>query len=97
MRTAIFLTAGLLLMASLLIVAKLFSEHYPSAPNLALGLGLSFTLIQALKSQGFNTFAIPVGGLVTVVVFGAAVGVIASIRPASKAAKLNVLEAISSE
>lgn len=65
--------------------------------GLLLGLGLSFTLIQALKSQGFNTFAIPVGGLVTVVVFGAAVGVIASIRPASKAAKLNVLEAISSE
>ncbi len=45
MRTAIFLTAGLLLMASLLIVAKLFSEHYPSAPNLALGLGLSLWLV----------------------------------------------------
>jgi hypothetical protein len=42
MRTILFLTAGLLLMASLLIVAKLFSEHFPAAPNglIALGLGL---------------------------------------------------------
>lgn len=44
MRTALFLTAGLLLMASLLIVAKLFSGHYPSAPNWALVLGLGLWL-----------------------------------------------------
>jgi hypothetical protein len=42
MRTILFLVSGLLLMSSFLIVAKLFSEHFPSAPNwgLALGLGL---------------------------------------------------------
>jgi hypothetical protein len=44
MRTALFLAAGLLLMASLLVLAKLFSEHYPSAPNLALAIGLSLWL-----------------------------------------------------
>lgn len=44
MRTAMFLIAGLFLMASLLIVAKLFSEHYPSAPNLALAFGLNLWL-----------------------------------------------------
>lgn len=44
MRTAMFLAAGLFLMASLLIVAKLFSEHYPSAPNGALALGLGLWL-----------------------------------------------------
>ena len=44
MRTALFLTAGLLLMASLLIIAKLFSEHFPSAPNWALAAGLSLWL-----------------------------------------------------
>jgi hypothetical protein len=44
MRTALFLTSGLLLMASLLIVAKLFSEHFPSALNWALALGLSLWL-----------------------------------------------------
>lgn len=45
MRTALFLTSGLLLMASLLIVAKLFSQHLPSAPNWALALGLSLWLV----------------------------------------------------
>lgn len=45
MRTALFLTSGLLLMASLLIVAKLFSRHLPSAPNWALALGLSLWLV----------------------------------------------------
>jgi hypothetical protein len=40
----LFLASGLLLMASLLIVAKLFSEHFPSAPNLAIALGLTLWL-----------------------------------------------------
>ena len=44
MRTALFLAAGLFLMASLLISAKFFSEHFPGAPNLALGLGLALWL-----------------------------------------------------
>ena len=44
MRTILFLTSGLLLMASLLIVAKLFAEHFPSAPNWAVALGLSLWL-----------------------------------------------------
>ena len=44
MRTALFLTSGLLMMASILIVAKLFSEHFPSAPSWALALGLGLWL-----------------------------------------------------
>jgi hypothetical protein len=44
MRTLLFLTSGLLLMASLLILAKLFSEHFPSASNWALALGLCLWL-----------------------------------------------------
>jgi hypothetical protein len=44
MRTVLFLTSGLFLMASLLIIAKLFSEHFPSAPNWALALGPSLWL-----------------------------------------------------
>lgn len=36
MRTLAFLVAGTLLMASALLVAKMFSEHFPSAPNWAL-------------------------------------------------------------
>jgi hypothetical protein len=44
MRTILFLSSGLLLMASFLIAAKLFSEHYPSAPNWAVAIGLAIWL-----------------------------------------------------
>ena len=44
MRTALFLIAGVLLMASLLIPAKLFVEHLPWAPNVALVFGLAVWL-----------------------------------------------------
>jgi hypothetical protein len=44
MRTILFLVSGLMLMASFLIAAKLFSEHFPSAPNWALSAGLGLWL-----------------------------------------------------
>jgi hypothetical protein len=45
MRTVLLLISGLLLMASLLIVGKLFSEHFPHAPTWALALGLALWLV----------------------------------------------------
>lgn len=51
MRTALFLTSGLLLVASLLILAKLFSEHFPSAPTWALALGLSLWLAATVANM----------------------------------------------
>ena len=65
--------------------------------GLALGLGLSYTLVRGLVSRGITDFRVPVGGIVTVVIFGAGLGVVAALRPAAKAAKLNVLQAISTE
>jgi hypothetical protein len=41
MRTVLFLVSGFLFMASLLIVAKLFSQYFPSALNWAIGIGLA--------------------------------------------------------
>lgn len=63
----------------------------------ALGLLLSYTMVKVLVSQGITEFAIPGAGMITVVVFGAVLGVVASLWPAYKTSKLNVLEAISSE
>ena len=63
----------------------------------ALGLLLSYTMVKVLVSQGITTFAIPVTGMVTVVIFGAVLGVVASIWPAYKTSKLNVLQAIATE
>ena len=39
MRTILLLVAGMLMMGSLLIPAKLFAEHFPSALNYSLALG----------------------------------------------------------
>ena len=65
--------------------------------GIVLGLALSYTMVQALASQGITEFQVPVTGMVVVVVFGAALGVLASVRPSYKAAKLNVLDAIATE
>lgn len=61
MRTALFLLSGLLLMASLLIPARLFSEHFPAALNWALTLGLglwlavtSFNLWIGINKAGYS-------------------------------------------
>ena len=65
--------------------------------GIALGIGLSYVMVRALKSQGITEFAVPVGGMIAVVVFGAVLGIVASIFPARRAAKLNVLDAIATE
>jgi hypothetical protein len=36
MRTVLFLSAGILLLVAFYVLARLFSEHYPNAPNVAL-------------------------------------------------------------
>ena len=68
-----------------------------TAIGIGLGLGLSYTMVQVLESKGINQFDIDPTFLVIVVLGGAALGVIASVRPSFKASKLNVLEAISTE
>ncbi|QGG96361.1 ABC transporter permease [Actinomarinicola tropica] len=65
--------------------------------GLALAVGLSYSLIQGLGPQGFSAFQVPVGQMAIIVVVGALLGVLASLLPARRAAKLNVLEAIASE
>lgn len=65
--------------------------------GVVLGLGLSWVLVKGLASQGIDTFTVPVTGLVVEVVFGAALGILASFNPARRAAKLNVLDAIATE
>ena len=38
MRTTLFLSSGLLLLACLAILSRLFSEHFPSSANWAIGV-----------------------------------------------------------
>ena len=65
--------------------------------GLCVGLLASWALVKALGDFGLTTFRIPVGGLVTVVVVAALLGVLASVRPARRAARLQVLDAIATE
>ena len=65
--------------------------------GLAIGALFGWALQQALVSEGVTELRIPVGQLVVYLVFAGLVGVIAAIWPARRAAKLNVLEAISYE
>ncbi len=65
--------------------------------GLVIGVFFGWALQQALADQGVSELRIPVGQLVGYLVFAGLAGVFAAIWPARRAAKLNVLEAISYE
>ena len=62
--------------------------------GLVLGLVLSRGMVQALRSEGLGVYEVPIGSLVVIVIGAAALGVLASIRPSRRAARLNMLDAI---
>jgi putative ABC transport system permease protein len=61
------------------------------------GLALSRVIVQALEGFGLTRFAIPVGTMLVVVLVAGLLGVLASVRPARRAARLDVLQAIATE
>jgi putative ABC transport system permease protein len=65
--------------------------------GIVIGILFGWALQQALANQGVTQLKIPVGQLVFYLVFAGLIGVLAAIWPARRAAKLNVLEAISYE
>jgi putative ABC transport system permease protein len=65
--------------------------------GVVIGIAFGWALQQALEPEGFSELGIPGGQLVIYVVFAAVLGVVFAIFPARRAAKLNVLEAISYE
>ena len=62
-----------------------------------LGLVLSWAVLKALESQGLSEFTVPVATMVVIVVAAAVLGTLSSIRPARRAAKLAILDAIATE
>ncbi|GAA2145406.1 ABC transporter permease [Glycomyces algeriensis] len=65
--------------------------------GIAVGIGLGWTVQQALEEEGLTSFALPWALIVTYLVAAVAVGLLAAIAPAARAAKLNVLNAIAYE
>ncbi|WP_239396804.1 ABC transporter permease [Frankia sp. CiP3] len=62
--------------------------------GVAVGSFFGWALTLALKDQGINAFAYPLGTIVTVVIIGGLLGVLAAIFPARRAAKMDILRAI---
>ncbi|MDQ3450091.1 MAG: ABC transporter permease [Actinomycetota bacterium] len=65
--------------------------------GVALGIFFGWAIVQALAEEGFTTFVIPWVALAVWVLATAVLGVLFAIWPARRAAKLNVLAAISHE
>jgi putative ABC transport system permease protein len=65
--------------------------------GVVVGIAFGWALQQALASEGFSELGIPGGQLAIYVVFAALLGVFFAVFPARRAARLNVLEAISYE
>jgi len=65
--------------------------------GIAVGGLFGWAMVSALGPQGIDRLAIPAGQLIGYVVFAGVAGVIAALGPARRAAKLNVLEAITTE
>jgi putative ABC transport system permease protein len=65
--------------------------------GIVVGLGLGAAVVRALEDQGFTTLSLPWSQMVTYLVAAGLIGVVAAILPAVRAARLNVLAAISYE
>lgn len=63
--------------------------------GLAVGLFFGWALMQALEDEGLQRFDVPVTRLVVITLVASLAGVVAALLPARRAAKLDVLRAIS--
>ena len=65
--------------------------------GIALGIALGTSLVSALADEGLEEVVVPYGQLVIYVAVGGLIGVLAAIFPARRAARLDVLRAITTE
>jgi putative ABC transport system permease protein len=65
--------------------------------GMAMGIGFGIALQRAIADDGIDVLSIPWVQLAAFVVLAALVGVLAAVLPARRAAKLNVLDAISTQ
>lgn len=65
--------------------------------GIGLGIGLSWLMVRVLASQGITDFSAPPVWMITTALIAAGLAVSASILPARRAARLDVLEAIGAE
>ena len=65
--------------------------------GLVIGAFFGWTMVRALKGEGFTAFAVPGGQLVAYVVAAGLAGILAAVLPGRRAARIDVLRAITTE
>jgi putative ABC transport system permease protein len=65
--------------------------------GLVLGMVFGWAIVVAMHSEGITQLSIPVGQLLAVAVLAGLAGVVAAIAPSRRAARLNVLQAVTTE
>lgn len=88
---------GRLRLASMIAIEAVATAVFGAVLGAGLGLGLGVALQRGLRSEGLEILAIPWTTIVGVLVASAGVGVAASVVPAVRAVRLNILEAIATE
>ncbi len=68
-----------------------------TAMGLAVGLFFGWGLVRSLAGEGFTELVVPAGSLLVIVVVAAVAGVLAAVPPARRAARLDVLRAVTVE
>ena len=73
-------------------------SSFGTITGMLLGVFVAWSLVSALvNTEGIGSFSAPVGQLAVIVGIGALVGVLAAMRPARRAARMDVLDAIATE
>ena len=62
--------------------------------GVVVGLLLGYAIVVALRDEGLNSFTVPWGAIIVVLVLAFVLGVVAAIYPARKATKVDILDAI---
>jgi putative ABC transport system permease protein len=65
--------------------------------GLVVGTFFGWTMVRALRGQGITEFTLPVGSLIGFVIAAALAGILAAIFPGRRAAKIDMLRAITTE
>jgi putative ABC transport system permease protein len=65
--------------------------------GLVAGLALAYALVGALRDLGLVTFAVPAAGVVAIALGAVVLTVVASLRPARRAAAVSILDAIAAD
>ena len=65
--------------------------------GIIIGILLGYAVTLALSSEGLKKFTLPIGALIVILIIAMLIGVVAAIRPARRAARLDVLRAVTVE